>query len=258
MTELIETYHPSFRLPTNKDIPIWRYLDLAKYLSMLNSQSLYFSRATLLGDPFEGSSTKLIVEARKYILANKATSPALAAFKDMSDKSIEGLWKANKLMIKSYLISCWHMKEHKISGDVEAVYKFQRRRLLQSTYRRLRLCLPKCVLIGEVTYINYETDGFNVDNLSNFIMHKRLSFEHERELRAIFWERDGTPEAQPYKTKITPNGVAIDVDLSALVERVYVSPAAAPWFANLVKAMTEKCGFTFPVIQSALAAEPLF
>jgi len=47
------------------------------------------------------------------------------------------------------------------------------------------------VLIGEVNYINYETQGFAISNAMNFIMHKRLSFAHERELRAIFWEMDG-------------------------------------------------------------------
>jgi hypothetical protein len=31
--------------------------------------------------------------------------------------------------------------------------------------------------------------------------------------------------------------LAIEVDLSALIERVYVSPTAPPWFGNLVGAM---------------------
>jgi hypothetical protein len=30
MTDFQETQHSSFPLPTNKDIPIWRYIDLAK------------------------------------------------------------------------------------------------------------------------------------------------------------------------------------------------------------------------------------
>jgi hypothetical protein len=69
---------------------------------------------------------------------------------------------------------------------------------------------------------------------------------------------DGTPEAQPYKAQIEPSGLAVEVDLPALIERVYVSPTAAPWFGNLVKAMTTRCGYAFPVSQSALAAEPLY
>ena len=33
---------------------------------------------------------------------------------------------------------------------------------IRSTYRRLRLCLPQCVLVGEVNYINYEIE-FRLD-----------------------------------------------------------------------------------------------
>jgi hypothetical protein len=86
---------------------------------------------------------------------------------------------------------------------------------IQSTYRRLRQCLPQCVMIGEVNYINYETQGFAADNGLNFITHKRLSFSHERELRAILWEMAG--DAQSYKAQIEPGGLAIEVDLSALI-----------------------------------------
>ena len=83
MAELEETQHESFRLPTNKDIPIWRYMDLGKYLALLDRGSLYFARATLLGDPFEGAPTGMMVAQREYIRANRTTDPKLAAYKDM-------------------------------------------------------------------------------------------------------------------------------------------------------------------------------
>jgi hypothetical protein len=258
MADLQETQHESFRLPTNKDIPIWRYMDLAKYLSMLDRRCLYFARAILLGDPFEGSSTKRMVSEREYIRANRATNPALAAYKDMPETIFASMSQAFKWMVQFYLISCWHMNEHESAAMWKLYSSSNEAVCIQSTYRRLRLCLPKCVSIGEVNYINYDTDGFSSLNAFNFIMHKRLSFAHERELRAIFWETDGTPDAQPYKARIEPNGLEIELDLPALIERVYVSPTAAPWFANLVAAMTAKCGFAFPVSQSALAAAPLY
>jgi hypothetical protein len=113
-------------------------------------------------------------------------------------------------------------------------------------------------MIGEINYINYEVQGFPVDNGFYPITHKRSSFSHERELRAIFWERTGEPEAEVYKSRIEAGGLAMEVDLSALIERVYVSPTAPFWFNNLVAAMTRKCGYDFSVYQSVLAAAPLF
>jgi hypothetical protein len=111
-------------------------------------------------------------------------------------------------------------------------------------------------MIGEVKYINYDTDIFSEGQLFERVMHKRKPFEYERELRAIFWERDSTPAAQFYKPRITSSGLEIEVDLAALIEQVYVSPAAASWLPDLVKVMTAKCGYSFPVSPSALAATP--
>jgi len=258
MADLQETENESFRLPTNKDVRIWRYMDLAKYLSMLDRRSLFFARATLLGDPFEGSSTTAMVSSREYVRANRGTDPALAFLKDWPDEVFASQGHFAKQAVRSYLISCWHMNEHESAAMWKLYSSSNEAVCIQSTYRRLRQSLPQCVSIGEVRYINYETEGFSLGNVFNFIMHKRLSFAHERELRAIFWETDGRPDAQPYKAQIEPSGLALEADLSALVECVYVSPTAAPWFANLVKAMTVRCGFAFPVSQSALAASPLY
>src|SRR6478672_2892400 len=98
MTDLQETVHESFRLPTNKDVPIWRYMDLSKYLSMLDRRCLYFARATLLGDPFEGSSTKMMVSTRECIRANRATDPTLAAYKDAPETTSTKRWFRNILL----------------------------------------------------------------------------------------------------------------------------------------------------------------
>lgn len=45
------------------------------------------------------------------------------------------------------------------------------------------------------------------------------------------------------KAKIETNGVAIEVSIPDLIEEVFVSPSATPWFATVVSAMTVKCGY---------------
>lgn len=225
---------------------------------MLDRQCLFFARATLLGDPFEASSTKMMVAGREYMRANRATDPALAAYKDLPETFFTQMGDTYKKMVQNYLVSCWHMNEHESAAMWRAYSSSNEAVCIRSTYRRLRLCLPQYVMVGEVNYIDYDTGGFSIGNMLNFIMHKRLSFAHERELRAIFWEMIGYPEAQHHKPQIEPSGLAIKVDIPALIESVYVSPTAAPWFANLVGAMTTKCGFALPVRQSALSEAPLY
>jgi hypothetical protein len=242
---------------TNQDVKIWRYMDLTKYLAILQKRSLFFPRATMLGDPFEGSSTKPMVAARQYIMNNRTSDPALAVYKNLPD-SYFSIGDAFKNLVKSYLICCWHMNEHESAAMWSLYLRSNEGVCIQSNYRRLRSCLPKHVLICEINYIDYQTENFPATNGFNFIAHKRKSFEHERELRAVFWEMDGTPDAQPYKTKIEPAGLWIDVDLFSLIETVHISPTAEPWLAEVIREVTAKYDLHVPVLQSALAEAPLY
>jgi hypothetical protein len=58
-------------------------MDFTKYVSMLDSGSLFFARADLLGDPFEGSSSR----------ANIALRPEL--YKEVAEET--GRMQANQV-----------------------------------------------------------------------------------------------------------------------------------------------------------------
>jgi hypothetical protein len=45
--------HPSFRTPP-PDRRLWRYMDLAKYLALLDTSTLYLARPDQFDDPVEG------------------------------------------------------------------------------------------------------------------------------------------------------------------------------------------------------------
>jgi hypothetical protein len=123
-----------------------------------NDDHYFFPRAPLLGDPFEGSSTKPMVAARRYIMENRASDPALAGFKNLPDSFFSTWGDAFKRMVqKNYLVSCWHMNEHESAAMWSLYLRSNEGVCIQSTYRRLRSGLPKCVFIGEVNYIDYQT-----------------------------------------------------------------------------------------------------
>jgi hypothetical protein len=56
--------HDLFVPPDEPHSSIWRYLDFTKLVSLLETRALHFSRADLLGDPYEGSWPSLNVRAR--------------------------------------------------------------------------------------------------------------------------------------------------------------------------------------------------
>jgi hypothetical protein len=44
--------------PERLDVPVWRYLDFTKFVSMLENGGLFFPTVAKLHDPFEGSFAK--------------------------------------------------------------------------------------------------------------------------------------------------------------------------------------------------------
>lgn len=60
-------HHPSF---TDQPAPgehVWRYMDLARYLSLLDNEALHFARADQMADRWEGSFGPANVELRPHL-----------------------------------------------------------------------------------------------------------------------------------------------------------------------------------------------
>ena len=88
---------------------------------------------------------------------------------------------------------------------------------------------------------------------------KRKSFEHEHELRAItslpetgfgdpiLTESDKllerispAPKGELDPAQLTDSGKYVHVNLDILIEHVYISPLAKPWFIEVVKSILAK------------------
>jgi len=131
---------------------------------------------------------------------------------------------------------------------------------IQSTYNRLHECLTDKSYVGVVNYIDYEHHLIPFNNAFWPYVHKRLSFEHERELRIV--EVD-FPEAKESDTLNwgdinTPTGKLIKINLNDLLEAVYVSPTAPSWFFELVETIIKRYDYSFSARQSDMLRAPVF
>jgi hypothetical protein len=131
---------------------------------------------------------------------------------------------------------------------------------LQSTFARLKAVLPPEASLGVVKYVDYDTVAIPEANLFWAFLHKRQSFEHEAELRAIILDplfHDDTP---PRVNLENPGqGRRVAVNLKELVQRVVVSPTCPDdWYYELVARVTERLGSHFPVDRSSLDDQPIF
>jgi hypothetical protein len=119
--------------------------------------------------------------------------------------------------------------------------------------------LPEKARVGVVHYIDYDRDWLPERNVYSPFVHKRKSFEHEREIRAIIREvlrnnlgieLAGEPNPQ--------EGILVPVSVSELVTQVSVAPTTAEWFRDLVGRVTARYGYTFNVIRSSLDERPVY
>jgi hypothetical protein len=237
------TQNEIFKAPDDLNIKIWRYMDFTKFVSMLDNNGLFFSRADRLGDPFEGSIPRANVreqsEIAKYWPSNLGQLESGKAWRTQERQNM--------------FINCWHMNEDESAAMWRLYTKSEEAICIQSTFTRLHECVDENVFVGEVRYIDYEKDLIYVAQVFHPFIHKRKFFAYERELRAVIWKPPDYDDELPIE-----GGIWKQVELSQLIENVYVAPTSPAWFRDLVEKMVERYSLNRPVRQSSLDEEPYY
>jgi hypothetical protein len=225
---------------------------------MFEESGIFFSRSDKLGDPFEGSYSKANAD-------EQIRSAMYAEDCKRLDIPIEKMNEANRMfgdhrkwLRQWMMVSCWHMSEHESAAMWKLYTNSNESICVQSTYKKFTNALPKTIYIGQVQYIDYSKEWIGERNLFTPYMHKRKSFEHEREIRAI---DDQSPKGPlPMQSGKTPPefGAWHTVDLRELIEKIYIAPSSPGWFRDLVKKVTIRYGFVVDVKKSSLDDEPFF
>lgn len=208
-------------------------MDFVKFVSLLERKALFFAKASQLGDPFEGSL---------------AQSTA-AEIQRMGFVNPEDLHEDLRQHRDRHLVNCWHGGAY----ESAAMWRFYGQQIaIRTTSDRLcrSFICENDIYVGKGSYVDYETAQISFRNLFNLYLHKRRSFEHEREVRAMTYVNEGA--TAPWV------GQYYAVDVEMLIEQVVVAPYADKWFMELVQAVAEKYSLQVPVGQSALGVAPTF
>lgn len=224
---------------------------------MLQQDALHFARLDQLADPFEGSLSK--VEYERWQLTAKVGEKQGSLPIGWHGKYFDVLMSNARRARQTMYVNCWYSGE----SDSEAMWRLYAAEdyavAIQSRYQRLVQVLPEKIrngcFIGRVQYVDHDEDEIPEGNSFTPVMHKRRAFEHEREVRAVIWYGDRGFQEEPDLSG-NPLGLTVDVDLPALVERIFVSPTAPEWFVNTVRRVVADYELDVPVVQSGLARKP--
>ncbi|MDP3434167.1 MAG: hypothetical protein Q8T04_14540 [Bacteroidota bacterium] len=249
-----------YEIPPN-DTVLWRFMDFTKFVSLLSTSSLYFTRADLFSDPFEGAKgvlknkkkwDKLYLEFFKSAIENPPEPEPEKEKKSKDYVTIEAKRLLSQLdsigsrQQTETFINCWHENPY----ESEAMWKLYTSNLAQgisikTTYYKLYRALNRnpSISIGRVNYIDYNKEFAGINDS---FWYKRKSFEHEKEVRAIV---KGFSSNGDY-------GKLIKVDLNILIDKIYISPTSPTWIIELVKDVLVKYGLNKKIEHSELNEKP--
>lgn len=244
---------------------LWRFMDLGKFLSLIQTETLYFARADTFDDPFEGAKGNM--ERKSYwdawyagyfwsqVELSKETNGGKKANEDSLEtaKRLVSELNANNCRNRTLTyINCWHENEY----ESEAMWNLYTKNLdegiaIQTTFKNVYEAIDKdpSIEIGKVKYIDYAKQfaGLGI----NSFFYKRKSFEHEKEVRLVL--------SQYSENEVdTPIGIAKHVDLDKLIESVYLSPTCKSWFYKVVKDIMKKYKIRKKICQSRLGIAPFY
>lgn len=179
--------------------------------------NLYFSRIDQFNDPFEGSSTRPTLEGINIFLRNKG-----------HDEAADNFAKIYRDARTRMFVNCWYLGNE----ESEAMWRLYCRDntgvAIQTTYKSLTDSISnnEDIFMGKVSYIDYEKHNFPDANLFFPVMHKRIAFSHENEVRLVI-SKENTKDKN-----IT--GVHVDWEPAKYIQKVYVNPYAPVYYYETI------------------------
>lgn len=251
------------------DIVIWRYMDLAKFEALLKNKALFFCRADRFSDPFEGSIPQ---KEAKYRIVERKRLSSYYSVEFEERKAKESIGEISKLHIKlkkQYIVNCWHINNVENDSMWQLYLKSNDGVAIKSTVKSLLRSFEntkEIIYCSKVRYLDYEkdiwyhkTDYPNMAyNLFTPIVHKRIEFQQEQELRLIH-ELDNSNDPDEYwKNQQFKNGKNILIDPNILIHQVYCAPTSDEEQKKRILELIVKYGLSFEVERSRLSDEPYY
>jgi hypothetical protein len=239
--------HKAF-LPPKKNCSLWRYMDLTKLLSLLESRKLLLMRADQFDDPYEGTWSRASFNQLRDQIEEG----------DMPPDALENFMRVTNFQRQQMYISCWYTSEHESAAMWKLYLQSPEGVAIKTDYDALTEALEKSSLLVHTTmveYVDYDAVAIPTNNIFFPFVHKRMSFSHENELRAIAWQQQDVNAKQ---ISADATSVAIDIVPSDLIKSIHVSPIAPVWFGELVVQLMARYNLSIPIVRSGLYDRPTY
>lgn len=245
---------------------IWRYLTFPKFISLLLTQALWFSKLSMLEDTFEGMTPALTRAAMKR------------QHRDMEDwfpdenrkQQVRQFVELNEADGRELIVAnCWFMDNHESQTMWDGYARNAEGVAISSTARRLANSLAishKNWWIGKITYIDFtaysEMNLYDGSQAHRRAFLKSTKYSDERELRVatMNWvapgclNPDGSPQTDKQKAGLVYSldrpGILVLSHLPTLITQIRTAPKASEWHHNLIKLLIARTNIKCDVMRS--------
>ncbi|MAE39915.1 MAG: hypothetical protein CML07_03140 [Psychrobacter sp.] len=209
--------------------PLWRYMDVYGFLSLITGEKLKFTSLSEFEDGFEG----------RMPLQNEVTLSL--DFTDMSQSfarpvsEIDDLRNRLEAVRKNTWVTSWQQLDSECSLMWRVYGSRQNGVAIKTTAGNLLGALDSGhnYIAGPVRYINYAKEKVPDETDVSFSFHKQHGYFAEQEFRVAVTD---TEQSSVGKPKL------IGLDLSKALERVVISPWAGEWQLEALKRVVESLG----------------
>lgn len=251
----------------SSDITLVKYLDLTKFISLLQKESLFFCRLDKLEDKFEGTTAdknfdnRIIVE-RKMRKAMRTMSSYENVEKtdpyneESIMQSVRDQYEFESILKSRSCINCWNIGDKESAALWKIYSDFGKGIMIRTTVTKLEFSLSKAIediRVSEISYIDYKNDLMKDYNSFYPIIHKDIAYSYENEVRLIHeiirpigWEYDWTKEE-------VEEGKYIKTEIDILIDEIIIAPFAPSWYYMLIKDLCSKYNLVKPIKKSRLS-----
>lgn len=210
--------------PSNQEI--WRYMDLWKFLDIIDNSRLFLSQARHFEDKLEGRFP-----------VSKRIPP------DHDLKQIDSF--AERFLKYTHYINCWSLEKYETYPLWKIYSDYRTAVAIKSTIGDLIASISedeKDQYIGKISYVDPNGKYYFDGNIFQFFYEKRNYFGFEKEVRLI------TILDQDQKEILDlPPGISIKIKPEVLIKEIKLAPLADQSFKKLIELKLSSCNLNIPV-----------
>lgn len=260
MPIIIPNNHSSPVFYPKENYQVVKYMDLTKFVSLLQRKSLFFCRLDKLEDHFEGTTAKSNWKKRYDLYATQhLRSPK---FKKLNHEEIlinvEEHFEAERKSKSLKTICCWNISDSESAALWKIYSDFNQGIMLTSKVTSIIEALKETeenIDLSVVKYINHTYDEMPDGNSMYPVIHKHKAYSYENELRLIHTVDFGNGLIYDWSKEEIEQGKYLNVKLDKLIDEIVLSPYSPKWYIKLIENLCDTYELKTIIVQSELSKE---